>query len=757
MNKLKRSSAAKAVAIVLLSVCIPMVLGSSLCAAVLAQYGVYSASSLADTDLLSGILTFDVDTLGEEKLYTSESAQRDFRMEFGREWCSTIVTVTDPEGQTVLVNYSAVPAEETTAKYTLSYAYTPTHEWVYAISEGHNTPASLSYRQKLDRPLNLSFVDWLLEEKGVNTYGMTGSDVYDCYNEAFWAEYITFRTTEEVSLPYEGYYNITLALDSQSVSFLSEESIIINGFGLRGVFVGLAIGGFVLGLGLFIFLCCAAGWRREGDRPTGSWLERTPLELFLAGSAMAMLFFWFVAEDSMDSAWFDQPVMNIILFILGVLGLSACCVGTVHSLIARFKCGGWWKHTVAYGIWRVVKWVLSNISDLWKVLLCAALWKTINIILIFITIDRLEAGIILVTLVDVAVIGFIAFIVLQWQKLRRAASAIADGQSNVRVDTGRMLPPLRAHGEDINRMGQGVATAVEEQLKSERMKTDLITNVSHDLKTPLTSIVSYVGLLKNETVENETARGYIDTLDRQAVRLGRLIEDLVEASKVTSGSITPRLVPVNVGELLEQAVCEYESRLESSSLSPVLTVHQSRLTASADGRLLWRVFDNLLSNACKYAMPGTRLYIDAFEQGGRVGVSFRNISAQPLNIPADELLERFVRGDSSRTTSGSGLGLTIASSLVELQNGTFALDIDGDLFKAHLTLPVAEDTQPEEGCAESCEPVCAENGDDLPETEAPAAPEVPEAPEWDEPDEYTTEYSEYSEYTDSAENVQPNG
>jgi signal transduction histidine kinase len=228
--------------------------------------------------------------------------------------------------------------------------------------------------------------------------------------------------------------------------------------------------------------------------------------------------------------------------------------------------------------------------------------------------------------------------------------------------------------------------AVEQRLRSERLKTELITNVSHDIKTPLTSIVSYVDLLKKEELP-EKATEYVAVLDRQSARLKKLTEDLVEASKASTGNVSVQLQPIVVNEILHQAMGDYEDRLNAGHLEVVLNTYEGNLEALADGRLLWRVLDNLLSNVCKYALAGTRVYVDLGVRGEMVFLEMKNISRDPLNIDAGELTERFVRGDASRHTEGSGLGLNIAKSLMDLMGGGFTLSVDGDLFKATLTLP----------------------------------------------------------------------
>ncbi|MDE6108283.1 MAG: HAMP domain-containing histidine kinase, partial [Oscillospiraceae bacterium] len=234
------------------------------------------------------------------------------------------------------------------------------------------------------------------------------------------------------------------------------------------------------------------------------------------------------------------------------------------------------------------------------------------------------------------------------------------------------------------------STAVDERLKSERFKAELITNVSHDLKTPLTSIINYVDLLKKEDIQEEKAREYIEVLDRKSQRLKKLTEDLVEASKASTGTLTVNAERLGVVQLVEQALGEYSAKFENAGLTLVSTLPPEEVYVRADGRHLWRILDNLMGNCVKYALSGTRVYLEVVKWDGNVIFSLKNISANQLNVPPEELMERFVRGDESRTTEGSGLGLSIARSLTDLQGGTFRLSIDGDLFKAAVSFPEAK-------------------------------------------------------------------
>jgi len=277
----------------------------------------------------------------------------------------------------------------------------------------------------------------------------------------------------------------------------------------------------------------------------------------------------------------------------------------------------------------------------------------------------------------------------QWKKLRRGTQEIIGGNPEYHIDTTHMFPDLKGHADELNSLGQAVSAAVDERLRSEHFKAELITNVSHDLKTPLTSIINYVDLLKKENIDNPRAVEYIEVLDRKSQRLKKLTEDLVEASKASTGSLPVSLERLGLSELADQALAEYAQRLEAQGLSIVRVFPEGEVWVMADGRHLWRVLDNLLGNCAKYALAGTRVYVEVKAQAGYGVLAVKNISRDALNVSPESLLERFVRGDESRATEGSGLGLSIAQSLTELQHGHFQLDIDGDLFKAAVRLPEA--------------------------------------------------------------------
>ena len=367
----------------------------------------------------------------------------------------------------------------------------------------------------------------------------------------------------------------------------------------------------------------------------------------------------------------------------------------IISFVTRCKAGTVLKNNVVWYairlLWRIVKSIWGWLHHLVRSI--PLIWRTalvIAAICLFILIigshnSMLSLPMVLLYLL---LMMFALYVAIGFATLQRGSRALAEGDYSKPVDTRFLRGDLKRCGENLNKVQQGVQRAVDERLRSERMKTELITNVSHDIKTPLTSIVNYVDLLKKEEINNPKAQEYLEVLDRQSKRLKKLTEDLVEASKASSGVIPVDCQPTNVNVLLSQLEGEYEERLQKAELTMIVHPAAGDPVVLADGKLLSRVMDNLMNNIGKYAMPGTRVYAAAAADEKESTISIKNVSRNELNVSADELMERFVRGDSSRHTEGSGLGLSIAKSLVELQGGRFELSIDGDLFRADISLPL---------------------------------------------------------------------
>lgn len=458
-----------------------------------------------------------------------------------------------------------------------------------------------------------------------------------------------------------------------------------------GTIIGLCIGSAVAALALFVYLLCVSGHKTGVDGIYLNWFNALPFDLFTIGMCVGFLPF-LIAADWYYSNWSDYVIGGLL-----VLASVAMAILYVLSVAVRIKDRNVFRNTICWKVvvrcWKLVKtvfrWFLEAFIHwhlYWK---AGLIWAALSFVeLLFVAgFGRLRLFV-LAVFEKMLLTPLILWLVIGMRKLEKGGQALADGDLSYKTDLEHMIPTLRAHGENLNRIGQGMERAVAEQTKSERMKAELITNVSHDLKTPLTSIINYVDLLKKEPVASDAAAEYIEVLDRQSRRMKKLTEDLVEASKASSGAMQVTLSPTNINLLLSQSLAEYSDKLEGKHLTPVFTPAENLPEIMADGRLLWRVFDNLLGNICKYALEGTRIYIASEFSAGSVKISFKNISRSALNISADELMERFVRGDSSRSTEGSGLGLSIAQGLTNLQGGNLQLFIDGDLFKAEITFPV---------------------------------------------------------------------
>lgn len=452
-----------------------------------------------------------------------------------------------------------------------------------------------------------------------------------------------------------------------------------------GLTVFLTVLFLLLTLLCFGFSMASAGhWAgREGIHLT--WLDKIPADVWLVALICAVFAGWDVFYE-LAFAVFCAALAPVLLLFLCAFA-AQCKAGTVlrGTLIAR----------VLRLVWRIIRAVGRGLRR--TIVGLPLIWKTALVTLAVFFAEMLY-GYVDGVFAVMKLVEFLAilYIALNLRILQKGGEKLAEGDLSQSIDTRPLIGDFKRYGQRMNELRTGMERAVREQTRAERMKTELITNVSHDIKTPLTSIVSYVDLLKKEEMPSDTAREYLAVLDRQSQRLRKLTEDLVEASKASTGNIPVSPAPTDLNVLLSQVCGEYQQRLEDQVLEPVLALCQPGPVAMADGRLLWRVLDNLMSNICKYAMPGTRVYLstEAGEDGVRMVV--KNISRYPLNISADELTERFVRGDSSRSTEGSGLGLSIATSLTAIQGGDFRLTIDGDLFKVTLTLPRAEQEEKQE-------------------------------------------------------------
>ena len=442
----------------------------------------------------------------------------------------------------------------------------------------------------------------------------------------------------------------------------------------------------LLALFCFCFSLAAAGhWQgHEGIHLT--WPSKIPADVWL----IVLLCTFFIGWEAFYYGWgrvfFCAALVPFVLLFLCAFA-AQCKAGTVlrSALIAR----------IARFLWRIVR---SLFLGLWRIARSLPLiWKTAlaGLILVFIEsvlfiqdyYGTLAAPFLALKLAELLAVLYVA---VNLRTLQKGGEKLANGDFSSPIDTKYLIGDFKRYGQELNDVQSGLEQAVQEQMKAEHLKTELITNVSHDIKTPLTSIVNYVDLLKKEDIPSPEAREYIAVLDRQSHRLKKLTEDLVEASKASSGVLNVDLQPTDVNVLFSQIEGEYQERLAACQLTLITQPPAPGTVIRADSRLLSRVMDNLVSNICKYALPSTRVYVVSTLSREAVTISFKNVSRDELNISPDELMERFVRGDASRHTEGSGLGLSIARSLVQLQGGRFDLAIDADLFRADITFPLSE-------------------------------------------------------------------
>ena len=452
----------------------------------------------------------------------------------------------------------------------------------------------------------------------------------------------------------------------------------------------------ILVLVLSILLVIRAGNYDDHGRLSTDILADFPIEvtfvIFGCVESLAIAVIHYSAGYDYNTSQYGLVVIGIGIFV----GIYAGILWA-ESIIINFKRKQLFRNTLCYKMLRAMARPLRRGIDSIKTVLASIKWgyriAGMCLVIAFVeymsiaVIDDKESLMLFWLLEKVVLAAIIIKVLKQYAKVKKAAVDMADGNMDVRVDTTKMLIDLEEHGQALNKIGSGLNTAVNERMKSERMKTELITNVSHDIKTPLTSVINYVDLLQKENFDNETARSYLEVLDRQAKRLKKLIEDLIEASKAASGSIKFNMESVNARVLLNQSVGEFEDRLQGSNITVVTQIPDRDVYVRADNRYLFRVLDNLMSNIVKYSQEGTRAYVELNEDGGMVRYTFKNISRDKLGISADELMERFVRGDMSRNTEGNGLGLSIARSLTESMGGKMELTVDGDLFKVDVTFP----------------------------------------------------------------------
>lgn len=459
----------------------------------------------------------------------------------------------------------------------------------------------------------------------------------------------------------------------------------------------------------FAFLIITAGHKRvKIEKDDGTYeiadelrlgiFDKLPYDLVF----VLLLFTFAFGMENLANAYYGS-IESVVAVVCAVL-TSFLAAYFVMTSAARLKCEGWsfLKITITYKLAKLLirvltrffKWLGNGIAYLWKHI--NLYWKYLLILmgvgfieLLFTLNENAPFTFGLLIIEKIVILALAAYAVINITKIKNYTKSLAEGNTDDELSTEHMYGEFLEYAKDLGHVNDGIKAAVENQMKSEMMKTELITNVSHDIKTPLTSIINYVDLLEKENIDNDKAKEYLEVLNRQSQRLKKLIIDLIDASKASTGNVDVNLEKLDLSIILTQLNGEYEEQFEEKKLKLVVNNKASDTHIMADGRQIYRVFDNLFINIKKYAQDNTRVYIDITDEGDKMGVSMKNISKEELNITGEELMERFTRGDRSRNTEGSGLGLSIAKSLIELQNGTIKIIVDGDLYKVELLIPKA--------------------------------------------------------------------
>ena len=473
---------------------------------------------------------------------------------------------------------------------------------------------------------------------------------------------------------------------------------------------GMLSGLFMAGLGFFgclltLFLMVLQTGKQEfGGEIVLSGADTWPTELALIfWSAVTMLAFYLMQNYGAKLLHMVLPMEKRELGyrVSGMVVVYLCALVGGLSLYRRYRRSQLWGNSLLRMLALQMQEYVGHRNETFRMAAAYGGYLLVNLLvggLAFMAYEYLTEGYLLAALVCLGIVWVVFSLwifhllfrrAIQEDRIGEALSKIAGGDTAVQMDPDKFSGKPKLLAQAINNISVGLEKALQEQVKSERLKTDLITNVSHDIKTPLTSIINYVDLMKRENIQNPKILGYLEVLDQKSQRLKNLTEDLVEASKASSGNLNLELTTIDLVELVNQTNGEFEEKFSTRNLTLVMKLPELAAPIHADGRRLWRVLENLYNNAFKYAMQGSRVYVDVFVEESQAVFLMKNVSEYPLNIKPDELTERFVRGDVSRTTEGSGLGLSIAKSLTELQKGHFVISIDGDLFKVKVSFPLA--------------------------------------------------------------------
>ena len=589
---------------------------------------------------------------------------------------------------------------------------------------GENTQIFTNLEEEQDLDSILSFAEAEVEENGTEVLS-PGKYIY--YNPADMkyltntsiAEETIRQILQEYDYAYPETVEIWIGVDT---SYPAADAFTQGQAGFNNYqpyfmqWIALAFVAGLVYLGLLCYLTFVTG--KDADQEGKSYIRLTSFDkipteiMLLLGFGMMILIAWMMivaaellnlnissmlSYDTVVHAQWFKAVLFVTVFVVDLVAMFF-----FYSLVRRLRAGILWKNSYLYRLFRLIKRCALQLYDNSNIVLrtCVpyGLFLLFNLLMLVWAFDITSAFgmlvlVFIIMAVDIAVGHLLYRNAKEQQQIVKGIETIANGQLEHQVKTDKLHGDNLTLAHSVNSIGKGIKEAVEISMKDERMKADLITNVSHDIKTPLTSIINYVDLIKRERIDNEKVQNYIKVLDEKSQRLKQLTDDLVEASKITSGNISLHFEQINLTELMNQTIGEFSEKFELKNLTTVMNVRVKNAVIEADSRRIWRVMENLFNNIYKYAMEGTRVYLSIEDMPDKkkfIVISIKNISASPLNCNPDELTERFIRGDVSRTTEGSGLGLSIARNLTEAQKGTFEIQLDGDLFKVILTFPKAK-------------------------------------------------------------------
>lgn len=596
--------------------------------------------------------------------------------------------------------------------YEVTYIYVGEGEYNYDYtlrSDGSKKYYYNSYYDKILDPQAFPTWEWVQIED-IDMYfgsGKTNDNIRIADNtqeiedalctESYYVTSMTLYYEDTEVLPTTTVYIWNLAEETYTATeatnlFIEWNTLLNNLTDVENEMPGLVIGYLLL----LLFGILLLGFAAPSHKEQIGFFHKIPVFIYTFCVGCLLVFAIVIVVYLMDDIYAGNHYMPIDFSISVSLMLAAAgfFVGFLYlgNIIGRFKTGTFFRYSEFYYITKPVHRLSAlakeHVPLFWKGVGILVVITLIEFTILCVNCHSANNLVVWFFLEKLLVSGVVIYVLLQMKELQDGSSRIAQGDLSSPINTDRLLWEFKKHGENLNSVSESISLAVQDQLKSERFKTELITNVSHDIKTPLTSMINYVDLIKKENPSDPKLCEYVEVLDRQSARLKKLIEDLMEASKASTGNLAVELQECDIDVLLTQIVGEFEAKLNASALELIVEKPEETLKVNADGRHMWRVLDNLMGNICKYAMPNTRVYLTLQKLDGMAVITFKNISQSALNIPSEELLERFVRGDSSRNTEGSGLGLSIAQSLTELMGGTMQLNIDGDLFKVTLRFPV---------------------------------------------------------------------